>query len=78
MNFLAAWLLLALPTDMPGDAEHGGREERAFWLLSTLIHRILPPDYYSSTMFDTQVRMRLLVYACVGKCTCHCCRALCF
>jgi len=43
MNFVCGLLLLFFP------------EEHAFWMLVTVIEKILPPDYYSSAMKGAQI-----------------------
>lgn len=48
MSHIAAFLLLFYP------------EERAFWLLCTLIDIILPPDYYSSSLLGVRADAQLL------------------
>eukprot|EP01103_Thecamoeba_quadrilineata_P019763 TRINITY_DN815_c0_g1_i2.p1 TRINITY_DN815_c0_g1~~TRINITY_DN815_c0_g1_i2.p1 ORF type:complete len:193 (+),score=25.90 TRINITY_DN815_c0_g1_i2:555-1133(+) len=42
MNFIAATLLLFMS------------EEESFWMLSTIIEDILPPDYYTDNMIGSQ------------------------
>ena len=49
MNLLAALLLLVYPD-----------EEDAFWMLSSVLERTLPSDYYSSQLLVSQADQRVL------------------
>jgi len=48
MNYVAACLL------------HYSDEERAFWMLCSIIEDLLPPDYYTGTMSGLRVDLKLL------------------
>lgn len=49
MNVLAALLLLVFP-----------EEEEAFWMLASLLERVLPSDYYSPSLLVSQADQRVL------------------